>query len=778
MAAYAVLAALSLGSLSSGVLLTVPSALDNLFPKVGLKNPHVGDFIKPRKGNPAVGALLSQGTLNLGSQTTSASIENAVKLKNTSTAPLQLTVSIQDAPGVTAAFSTGRSTTSVSPGHLASVTLQTDPAVAGPIDGKLKIDLNSNLHAESLFVTLQGEQAPLQPGAVTAAPRAGGAVALSWPASPSSGVAGYAVFRRQAGGAWQRLPGGLVPASGIVDRVGTDGQAYAYRVEAAAANVPGELLSPPGGVGTVTTDASAPAAPVAVTAPDVINLENHATAPYTIDLPADSLPTDVVTLWLTDISGKTISVQTSGGAPTQTIDVDTTQLADGPIAAAVTMTDAIGNAQTSAEPAAATTKDTVAPDAPQAVFAPDVNMDSSSAAPVYVKVADPQDGDQVKAMFTDAKGVTAANRVPVDPDGTTRVPVDVDQLVDGPLTVQAWVIDKAGNTSQPTPADELVTKDVVPPAAPFKLTVPGGPSNPSGYVNAATESDATVVAAFDQPTDPTDRIVLTVGGIRFYRQGGDDKVRIGSIDLSDQEDGPIPLSITITDAVGNVTEQSTTVTKDTVAPAGPASFIAPEGANNPVGYVNAATQSAAVFAAEFPEGTDPGDTISVSVNEQVDLGLRAGGGTEFTWQGDVSALPDGPLDLNGTITDAAGNSTDFGGDATKDTVPPATPESAHVASCPPDTIRPDRAEDVRVLVAFGQETDPSDTITVTLTDSDGLTATASAPGGHRFVMVSGLDASAFAAGDVGVGVTVTDVAGNSVQFTGTTAVKLGHHPGD
>ena len=89
---------------------------------------------------------------------------------------------------------------------------------------------------EVAHVRLSGDQAPLPPGAVTATPQAGGAVHVTWPASPSTGVAGYEVDRRVPGGPWQTLDASA-PAGGIVDQTGPDGQTVEYRVSAVTAGV-------------------------------------------------------------------------------------------------------------------------------------------------------------------------------------------------------------------------------------------------------------------------------------------------------------------------------------------------------------------------------------------------------------------------------------------------------------------------------------------------------------------------------------------------------------
>ena len=64
----------------------------------------------------------------------------------------------------------------------------------------------------------------------------------------------------------------------------------------------------------------------------------------------------------------------------------------------------------------------------------------------------------------------------------------------------------------------------------------------------------------------------------------------------------------------------------------------------------------------------------------------------------------------------------------------------------------------------------SGTVTVTLTDSAGHTASGSAWGDRGIVVVHGIDASSFVPGHVQVSVSVTDSAGNTSTFDGTTAV--------
>jgi hypothetical protein len=242
------------------------------------------------------------------------------------------------------------------------------------------------------------------------------------------------------------------------------------------------------------------------------------------------------------------------------------------------------------------------------------------------------------------------------------------------------------------------------------------------------------------------------------------------IDLSGLSDGVYNVGIKETDANGNITRTWRTFQVDTGGPVAAASVGVPAGPNNPAGYVNAATQTAATIVAAFAAPTDPADQIALTV-DGMPFGTQPGGSDQIVFSGDMSSLPDGVLQIQGTITDANGVSSTFSGTLTKDTRPPPAPAAAYVVGPPPNTIGPADASCVKVAVVFNQAPDPSDTVTATL--SDGSTSiSGSAPAGDGQVLISCIDASSLTAGSIAVNVTVTDAAGNSTSVAGTTATKL------
>jgi hypothetical protein len=621
-------------------------------------------------------------------------------------------------------------------------------------------------------VPLRGAQAPLPPGAVTATPEAGGAVHVTWAASPSTGVAGYRVERRAPGGQWQPLPGSA-SAAGIVDKTGTDNQTVEYEVRAITAGVSPLLLSSPGAAGSAVTDASAPTLPLPADVkilPDFVTAENENSVPVEVDLPPTTSPTDVVSVTLTDGTDDSPPAIAAGGQSSVVVHVDATSLAEGPLTPVVTLTDAVGNATPATPYPAFVRKDTLAPDAPTDAIAPEVvNSNMESSVPVVVHLAGVEPDERVHVEITG--GPKTADGSADAAGAATTVNVDASDLPDGPLSVSAWAVDEAGNVSKPTDGN-TITKDTSVPDGAANIKVAAGDRNPAGYVNAASAGAVMVVVHFHQVTDPADEIGISVGGIRVHRDGGDDTYVVGPFDLSDRPDGPIPLAVTVTDSAGNSNTTTDSAVKDTAAPAAPTSFTVPESADNAAGFVSSLTQNAAIIQATFPGGTDSSDTLTASVNG-IDLGTRIGGSIAVQWRADVSGLPDGQLDLSGTITDAAGNSTDFSGRAVKETQAPPPPVAAHVIGfCRPDTITPATAPDVSVQVVLPDMPGLSGSVTVTLTDSAGHTASGTAFGGPGIVVVHGIDASSFVPGHVHVSVSVTDAAGNTSTFDGTTATYI------
>jgi len=251
-AAYAILGVLSLTSVAPSFLNGIPTSIGPLGKPgaVPAVTPNLRDLVGAQPG-PSLGPSISTLSVPIGRQQSAATFENAILLRNTSAVPVNLSVDVIDAPGVTATFPGSRTTQHLQVNEKTHVAVSTSPLFAGNLHGFVKISMTG---AKPLTVPLTGAQAPLPPGAVTATPQAHGAVHLTWPASPSTGVAGYQVERRVPGGPWQTLDASA-PAGGITDQNGPDGQTVQYRASAVTAGVQPALLSLPGAPGSAVPDA-------------------------------------------------------------------------------------------------------------------------------------------------------------------------------------------------------------------------------------------------------------------------------------------------------------------------------------------------------------------------------------------------------------------------------------------------------------------------------------------------------------------------------------------
>ncbi|MDC4783583.1 Ig-like domain-containing protein, partial [Acinetobacter baumannii] len=219
-------------------------------------------------------------------------------------------------------------------------------------------------------------------------------------------------------------------------------------------------------------------------------------------------------------------------------------LADGPHTITVTATDAAGNV---GNDTAVVTIDTVAPNAPV--------LDPINATDPVSGQAEP--GSTVTVTYPD--GTTAT--VVAGTDGSWSVP-NPGNLVDGD-TVTATATDPAGNTSLPVTG--TVSADITAPVVALDdvLTNDSTPAL-TGTVN-----------------DPTATVVVNVDGTDYPAvNNGDGTWTLADNTLPALADGPHTITVTATDAAGNVGNDTAVVTIDTVAPNAP--VLDPINATDPV----------------------------------------------------------------------------------------------------------------------------------------------------------------------------------------------------
>ncbi|MGN3539181.1 Ig-like domain-containing protein, partial [Acinetobacter baumannii] len=275
-------------------------------------------------------------------------------------------------------------------------------------------------------------------------------------------------------------------------------------------------------------------------------------------------------------------------------------LADGPHTITVTATDAAGNV---GNDTAVVTIDTVAPNAPV--------LDLINATDPVSGQAEP--GSTVTVTYPD--GTTAT--VVAGTDGSWSVP-NPGNLVDGD-TVTATATDPAGNTS--LPGTGTVSADITAPVVALDdmLTNDSTPAL-TGTVN-----------------DPTATVVVNVDGTDYPAvNNGDGTWTLADNTLPVLADGPHTITVTATDAAGNVGNDTAVVTIDTVAP------------NAPVLDLINATDPVSGQA-------EPGSTVTVTYPDGTTATVVAG--TDGSWSvPNPGNLVDGDT-VTATATDPAGNTS-------------------------------------------------------------------------------------------------------------------------
>ncbi|EQB7078875.1 Ig-like domain-containing protein, partial [Acinetobacter baumannii] len=363
--------------------------------------------------------------------------------------------------------------------------------------------------------------------------------------------------------------------------------------------------------GTATVDAVGPNTDGvnftvdSVTADNVINA-SEASGNVTVtgvlkNVPADAANTVVTVV----INGQTYTATVDSTAGTWTVSVpgsDLTADADKTIDAKVTFTDAAGNSS-SVNDTHTYTVDTVAPNAPV--------LDPINATDPVSGQAEP--GSTVTVTYPD--GTTAT--VVAGPDGSWSVP-NPGNLVDGD-TVTATATDPAGNTS--LPGTGTVSADITAPVVALDdvLTNDSTPAL-TGTVN-----------------DPTATVVVNVDGTDYPAvNNGDGTWTLADNTLPALTDGPHTITVTATDAAGNVGNDTAVVTIDTVAPNAP--VLDPINATDPVSGQ-----------------AEPGSTVTVTYPDGTTATVVAG--PDGSWSvPNPGNLVDGDT-VTATATDPAGNTS-------------------------------------------------------------------------------------------------------------------------
>ncbi len=342
------------------------------------------------------------------------------------------------------------------------------------------------------------------------------------------------------------------------------------------------------GTGTVSADITAPV----VALDDVLTNDSTPALTGTVNDPTATV--------VVNVDGVDYPAVNNGDGTWTLADNTLPTLADGPHTITVTATDAAGNV---GNDTAVVTIDTVAPNAPV--------LDPINATDPVSGQAEP--GSTVTVTYPD--GTTAT--VVAGTDGNWSVP-NPGNLVDGD-TVTATATDPAGNTS--LPGTGTVSADITAPVVALDdvLTNDSTPAL-TGTVN-----------------DPTATVVVNVDGVEYPAvNNGDGTWTLADNTLPTLADGPHTITVTATDAAGNVGNDTAVVTIDTVAPNAP--VLDPINATDPVSGQ-----------------AEPGSTVTVTYPDGTTATVVAG--TDGSWSvPNPGNLVDGDT-VTATATDPAGNTS-------------------------------------------------------------------------------------------------------------------------
>ena len=396
------------------------------------------------------------------------------------------------------------------------------------------------------------------------------------------------------------------------------------------------------------------------------------------------------------------------------------ELAEGEYSVEATVTDAAGNTATDANTGEIDTT------------APDINLDpqgtDNDTTPSLSGTTDAAPGSTVTLTVTDSAGNVQTLTTTVQADGTFSVDVPAE-LAEGEYSVEATVTDAAGNTATDANTGEI---DTTAPA--ISLDAQG------------TDNDTTPTLSGTTDAAPGSTVTLTVTDSAGNVQTLTTTVQADgtfSVDVPDElAEGEYSVEASVTDAAGNSATDANTGEIDTTAPA---ISLDAQGTDNDTTPTLSGTTDAS-----------PGSTVTLTVTDS------AGNVQTLTTtvQADGTFSVDVPIELaedeftvNASVTDQAGNTASAEAQGAIDVTAPTISLNA-----------PGINGDATPTLSGLTDAVPGSTITLTVTDSAGVTQTFTTT-----VLADGTFTvevpNAVAEGTYSVTAEVTDGAGNTAQAT-------------
>src|SRR5262249_53722101 len=245
-----------------------------------------------------------------------------------------------------------------------------------------------------------------------------------------------------------------------------------------------------------------------------------------------------------------------------------------------------------------------------------------------------------------------------------RASTTFDPLAGGSMPV---VTASPSSGSAPTSTTPTATS---PPAAPSSISLANGGGAAGTYINVGNVNSLSFDVSLPDTSLPTDKIDLTVSDgnpdhdqtARLFGTSGSGILHFTGVNGQALMDGPITVTVTSENSYGMSDPTTTTVTKDTGAPAPPTS-IALANPQGPSNAVNAATASAVSVSVGLDATSQATDTVNVTLGKggsstnPFTAPATTGLGTVTVNGISATSLTDGTVTASATSVDQAGNSS-------------------------------------------------------------------------------------------------------------------------
>ncbi|WP_318518770.1 T1SS-143 repeat domain-containing protein [Photobacterium leiognathi] len=463
-----------------------------------------------------------------------------------------------------------------------------------------------------------------------------------------------------------------------------------------------------------------------------------------------------ISITITDSLGKTLRFETvNDDTAWQINDADLSSLAEGELTVLAETVDIAGN------PASATStiiKDTLATITTDFDGNGDrfLNQAEASTTGLFGNIANIEDGQTVTITVTDSQGLEKTFESTVSAGKWTVNNADLTDLAEGEITVLAETTDIAGN---PASATNTIIKDT---SANITTNFDGKGDEYLNLVETPVSDLFGTVENIEDGQTVTITIADSSGAEKIYTTTvNNGKWTINDADLTTLAEGQLTVTTTATDIAGNTTSATDTITKDTLAEI-TANFDA-----NSDSFLNKSEIDA--------KTTLFGDIDFVEDNQSVTVKVTDNNGKAITlttsvingaWQiddVDLSTLADGELTVTAEVIDLAGNPASTTNTIIKDTLATIT---ANFDGKGDEYLNRD---EISVTDLFGSvsNVENGQTVTVKVTDSNGLEKSFEATVIDGKWTVEGADLTDFVEGELTVIAETVDLAGNTSSATNT-----------